>query len=169
MGRPFTIYSDHKPIVSILHNTRTILPFYIERLILLLQGYNFKTAHTSWNENISDYSSRYPFAHCQENNQYLKEYVSSVCKNACPNTLNLDNTKHAMKNDKTLQKLKYLIFENRWFEIQKESITSEKEINIDELKIFSRIKYSLAVNWTGDLTLQENWIVLSSIYRNCEN
>ena len=58
-----------------------------------------------------------------------------------------------MKNDKTLQKLKYLIFENRWFEIQKESIKSEKEINIDELKIFSRIKDFLAVNDTSDLIL----------------
>ena len=59
-----------------------------------------------------------------------------------------------------------MILENRWFEIQKESIKSEKEINIDELKIFSRIKDSLAVNDTGDLILRGNRIVLPSLYRN---
>ena len=65
---------------------------------------------------------------------------------------------------KKLQKLKYLILENRWFEIQKHSIKSEKELNIDKLKMFSRIKDSLAVNDTGDLILRENQIVLPSIY-----
>ena len=48
-----------------------------------------------------------------------------------------------------------MILENRWFEIQKESIKSEKEINI-ELKMFSRINDFLTVKDTGDLTLREN-------------
>ena len=39
------------------------------------------------------------------------------------------------KNGKTLQKLKYFILENRWFENEKEFIKPEKKINIDELKI----------------------------------
>ena len=78
--------------------------------------------------------------------------------------MTLNDIKQATKNDKTLQKLKYLILENRWFGIQKESVKSEKEINIDKLKIFSEIKDSLAVNYTGDLILRENRIVLPSIY-----
>ena len=68
LGRPFTIYSDHKPIVSISNKPKTIVPLGIERLILHLQGYNFKIAHISSDENISDYSSRHPLAHTQENN-----------------------------------------------------------------------------------------------------
>ena len=140
LGRPFTIYSDHKPIVSILNKPKTIVALSIERLILRLQGYDFKIAHISSNENISDYSSRLL-------------YFSFVCKNACPKALTLNDIKQATKNDKTLQKLKYFIWENKWFEIQKESIKSEKETNIDELKIFFRIKDSLAVNDTGDLIL----------------
>ena len=71
----------------------------------------------------------------------------------------------APKRRKTLRRLKYLILENRWFEIQKESIKSEKEINI-ELKMFSRINDFLTVKDTGDLTLRENRIVLLSIYWN---
>ena len=164
LGRPFTIYSNHKPITTILNKCKTIVPLHIERLILCLQGYDFKIAHISSNENISDNSSRHPFAHPQESNQYLKEYISFVCKNACPKALTLDDVKQAAKNDKTLQKLKYLILENKWFKIQKHSIKSEKELNIDELKMFSRIKDSLAVNDTGDVILQENQMVLPSIY-----
>ena len=87
LGRPFTIYSDHKPIVSILNKPKTIVALSIERLILRLQGYDFKIAHISSNENISDYSSRHPFAHPQENNQCLKEYVDFVCKNLCTRAL----------------------------------------------------------------------------------
>ena len=117
LGRPFTIDSDHKPIVNILNKPKTIVPLGIECLILHLQSYDFKIVHISSNENISDYSSRDPFAHPQENNQYLKEYVSFICKNACPKALTLNDIKQATKNDKTLQKLKYLILENRWFEI----------------------------------------------------
>ena len=149
LGRPFTIYSDHKPIVCILNKPKTIVPLSIERLILRLQGYDFKIAHISSNENISDYSSRHPFAHPLENNQYLKEYVGFVCKNPCTKALTLtlswrrplsyrnqpidlqsklmnwflyDNgvrhervkyIKQATKNNKTLQKLTYLILENR--------------------------------------------------------
>ena len=60
LGRPFTIYSDHKPIVSILNKPKTIVLLCIERLILHLQGYNFKIAHISSNKNMSDYSSTPP-------------------------------------------------------------------------------------------------------------
>ena len=71
-----------------------------------------------------------------------------------------------MKNDKTFHKLKYLILQNRWFEIQKEFDKSEKEINIDELKKILRFKDSQPVNDTGDLIFRENQIVLPSIYQN---
>ena len=59
-----------------------------------------------------------------------------------------------------------MILENRWYEFQKESIKSEKVTNIDELKSFSRIKDSLAMNDIGGLILRENRIILSFIYRN---
>ena len=123
-----------------------------------LQGYDLKTAHKNSNKNVLDYASRHPFTHPGESNQYLKEYFSFVCKNACPEALTLDDIKLTMKN-KTPQKLKYLILKNRW----KESVYSEKEINIDELKVFSKIKGSLAVKDTGDLILRENRIVVPSI------
>ena len=62
-----------------------------------------------------------------------------------------------------------MILENRWFEIQKGSVRSEKVIKSSiksntELKMFSRIKDFLTVKDTGDLTLRENQIVLPSIY-----
>ena len=47
LGRSFTIYSDHKTIVSILNKPKTIVPLRTERLILRLQGDDFKIAHIS--------------------------------------------------------------------------------------------------------------------------
>ena len=73
--------------------------------------------------------------------------------------MTLDDIKQATENGKTLQKLKYFNLENRWFETQ-------KGINNDELKTFSKIKDFLAINDTGDLILRQNWIVQPSIYRN---
>ena len=110
MGRPFTIYNNHKPITSILNKPKTIVPLYIEHLILCLQGYGFKITHMSSNENISDNSSRHPFAHPQESNQYLKEYVSFVCKNECPKALTLDDIKQAAKNGKKTSEVKIFDF-----------------------------------------------------------
>ena len=43
---------------------------------------------------------------------------------------------------------------------------SKKEINIDELKLFSKIKDFSEVNDTGDQILQENELVPPSTYRN---
>ena len=98
LGRLFAIYSDHKTILSILNERINIVSVHTERLILCLQAYDFKITHISSDENISDYSSRLPFAHTQENNQYLKEYISFVCKNACSKALNLDDIIQATKN-----------------------------------------------------------------------
>ena len=120
--RSFTIYNDIiYPIVSILSKPRTIVPLRNERLMLRLQGYDFKIAHISSNENTSDYCNRHPFANAKEKKQYLKEYVNFVCKNAYPYALTLDDIK-ATKNEKTLQKMKYSILENKWSKIQKEFV-----------------------------------------------
>lgn len=43
---------------------------------------------------------------------------------------------------------------------------SKKEINIDELKLFSKIKDFSEVNYTGDQILQENELVPPLTYRN---
>ena len=75
-----TIYSDHKPFVNILNKPRTIGLLCIKRLILNFQGYDFKIAHVSSKEKISDYFSMHPFINVQENNQYLKEYVKFFVK-----------------------------------------------------------------------------------------
>ena len=82
---------DLKPIVSILNKPRTIVSLWTECLFLCLKHYEFKTAQVNSDENISDYSSRHPFAHPQEKNQYLNEYISFVY------------IKQATKNDKTPQ------------------------------------------------------------------
>ena len=68
LDRPFAIGNNHKPTVSILSKTKTIVPLNIERLILHLQGYDFDIVHISSNKYISDYSSQHSFANPKGNN-----------------------------------------------------------------------------------------------------
>lgn len=44
------------------------------------QGHDFKIAHIKSSGKISDYSSRHPFTHPWEKKQYLKKYLSFVCR-----------------------------------------------------------------------------------------
>ena len=127
LGRTFTIYSDHKPFVSILNKPRTIESSYIERLMLCLQGYHFKITHISSDENISDYSGRHPFVHLQENCQYLKESIKFVFKNACPKALTIDDIKESTKNDKTPQKLKYFALETDVPKLKNNSLINKRK------------------------------------------
>lgn len=117
MGRPCTIYGDQKSIVTILNKRRTMVSLRTEHLIFCLQDYGVKITHISIDKNISHCSCRRHFAYLLENNQYLKEYINFVYKNACSKALTLDDIKQATEKDKTHQKLTYLILKNRWFEI----------------------------------------------------
>ena len=112
----------------------------------------FHLAHISSNDVISEYSRRRLFSKDQES-KFLKDFVNFVCTNACPQALTSADFKQLTKKEKILHKLKYLILENRWLEIQKELIKSEHGINSNELKKVSKTKYFLAMN---DPILREN-------------
>ena len=60
LGQEFTIYSDHKAIINILNNPRSVVLLRIERLTLRLQAYDFKLADIKGEFSISDYPTRHP-------------------------------------------------------------------------------------------------------------
>ena len=60
LGKEFTIYTDHKPLVSLLNNRKKNSPFRIERMRLKLQGFKFHVVHLPGKLNPSDYASRHP-------------------------------------------------------------------------------------------------------------
>ena len=60
LGREFAIYRDHKAIINILNNPRSVLPVRIERLTLILQGYNSKLSHIKGQCSSLNFTSRHP-------------------------------------------------------------------------------------------------------------
>ena len=64
--------------------------------------------------------------------------------------MSLSQIKHATKDDATLQKVIEFISKNDW----KLTEVSSSDADIQELKLFSKIKEDLTVNDTGDLILQ---------------
>ena len=87
LGMPFTVYTDHKPLVSLLSNPRMDPPFRIERIRLRLQWFNFKIIHISGSLNPSDYTSRHPTPLNPEDesciSKELSAYVHKVRISSC--------------------------------------------------------------------------------------
>lgn len=165
LGREFTIYSDHKAIINILNNPKSVVPLRIERLTLRLQGYNFKIVHVKGEKNISDYPSRHPRAETKPNTNSLEDYVNFTIHYACPNAITLSDIKTETLQDKTMQMLVYFIKTGRWYELDKLSAKNHENTDLSELKKFQIIKESLTLNEEQNIILKDNRIVLPKILR----
>ena len=84
-GKPVTIYTDHKPLVSIYGNPSSKPPARIKRWALRLQPYQITVKYRRREVNPADYLSRHPKKHAAETSKQQKlaeEYISylSMCK-----------------------------------------------------------------------------------------
>ena len=109
LGREFTIYGDHKAVINILNNPKSVVPLRIERLTLRLQRYSFKIVHIKGEKNISNYPSRHPKAETRPNTNSLEDPVNFTIYYACPNVLILLDIKTETLHDKTMQMLTYFV------------------------------------------------------------
>ena len=161
-GGHFTLYTDCKPAELIFNNKRTQPSAHIERWNLRLQEYNFTTVYTKGVENPSDFLSRHPFKVSSNNEQLtVEQYINFIATHATPNAMSLSQIKQATKDDATLQKVIEFISKNDW----KLTEVSSSDADIQELKLFSKIKEDLTVNDTGDLILWRNQIVIPKALR----
>ena len=156
-GGHFTLYTDCKPVKLIFNNKRSQPPARIERWNLHLQEYNFTTVYTKGIENPSDFLSRHPSKEISDNEEQAAElYVNFIATHATPNAMTLSEIKQATKDDATLQKVIELIHNNNW----KLTELSSNDVDIEELKQFSKIKEELTVTDTSDLILRRNRTVI---------
>ena len=77
LGREFTIYNDHKPLIQLLNNPNSTIPPRIERMTLRLQCYTFIMKHVSSEDNISDYTSRHPITNNSDNTE--TNFIDYIC------------------------------------------------------------------------------------------
>ena len=161
-GGHFTLYTDCKPVEMIFNNKKSQPPARIERWNLRLQEYNFTTIYTKGFENPSDFLSRHPSTEMSSKEETTAEqYVNFLATHATPNAMSLIEIKQATKNDPTLQNLIERINNNDW----KLTEFSSQDVDVRELKQFSKIKEELTVNDTSDLILRRNRIVIPKALR----
>ena len=70
--KPVTIYTDHKPLVSIYDNSSSKPPARIERWALRLQPYQVTVKYQRGDINPADYLSRHPIKHAAETSRQQK-------------------------------------------------------------------------------------------------
>ena len=166
LGRNFTIYSDHKAIINILNNPRSVTPLRIERITLRLQGYDFKLAHIKGKLNISDYPSLHPQIENKPLSSVLEDYVNFTITYACPNAVTLADIKTETLNDKTMQMLSYFGKTERWHKLDKLSTKYIRAIDVTELKKFQIVKESLTLIEEQNIILKSHMIFV--ITKNVE-
>lgn len=104
-GKPFTLYTDHKPL-EIIYSPKSKPPPRIERWAPRLQPYRFNIVHMAGKTNPADVLSRLPLDNqpfCDRNT--AEEYINYVTMNAVPKALTLEEIASATKADPILQQV----------------------------------------------------------------
>ena len=163
-GEHFTLYTDCKPVELILNNPKSRPPARIERWNLRLQEYHFSAVHTKGQNNPSDFLSRHPSPEVSYSEEKAAErYVHFIAAHSTPKAMTLSEIRQATRADKTFQKIMELIRTNQWSMVQAES--DVPDVDVSELKLFSKVKEELTVNEADDLILRGARIVVPKALR----
>ena len=118
-------------------------------------------AHTKGQHNLSDFLSRHPSPEVShKDEQSAERYVNFITTHSTPKAMSLEEIKEATKSDATLQKLAKIIQTNKWAEVKDTSDT--RDVNVTELKLYSRVRGELTVNETADIIQKGTRIVIPS-------
>ena len=166
-GGHFTLITDCKPIEMILNNPASKPPARIARWYLRIQEFDFTVQHIRGTENPSDFLSRHvthwPTVNNSKYETVANAYVNFLVNHAVPKSMTLSQIQEATTSDSTLQYLIMLMRSNKWDSIS--NITGVN-VNVEELKLFSKLRNELTVNDASNLLLRDTRIVLPSSLRN---
>ena len=144
-GKPVTVITDHKPLVSIYNNPKSKPPLRLERFALRLEAYQATVEYRPGVNNPADYLSRYvkqtadPNAatKCDETDNH---YVNFVAAHAVPKAMTMEEIKTATLEDPTLQEAARRSRNGRWHDpcpegVDNATLASLKNVR-DELTVF---------------------------------
>lgn len=157
-GKPVTIYTDHKPLVSIYDNPSSKPPARIERWALRLQPYQVTVKYRRGDINPADYLSRHPTKHAAKTSRQQKvaeEYVSYLTANSTPKALKTQNIEAATQSDATLQAVAEAITKGDWHDAVK-----RPRVDASDFRLLERVKDELTVSASGNLILRGTRIVI---------
>jgi hypothetical protein len=167
-GIHFTIYTDHKPLVSIFQNPNSHCPARLERCRLRLQSYDFQIHYRPGYDNPSDYMSRHPMnttsmtSQDSENSEY---YIQFIAESTTPKAMTLQQIREATQNDPTLQHAAHIIQKNLWHTLDTKKFPKDTGIDIRELKLLRNVKDELTVSNDKNIILRDTRIVIPKSLR----
>ena len=111
LGKPFTVVTDHKPLIYMFNKPRAQMPFRIERIRRKLQGFEFTVVHKPGKTNPSDYISRKPMKSTKNDKTFkdLERHVNFIIKEGCFDAVKIDEIRTATSSDKELNTLRTCI------------------------------------------------------------
>ena len=157
-GKPVTIYTDHKPLVSIYGNPTSKPPARIERWALRLQPYQITVKYRKGEANPADYLSRHPKKFTAETSQQQKvaeEYISYLTTTSTPKALKTQDIEAATQSDETLRAVAEAIEKGNWHYVAKRPCVDTAEFHLLE-----KVKDELTVSASGNLILRGTRIVI---------
>ena len=157
-GKPVTIYTDHKPLVSIYDNPNSKPPVRIERWARRLQPYQVTVKYQRGDINPADYLSRHPTKHATETSRQQKvaeEYVSYLTATSTPKALKTQDIEAATQSDATLQAVAEAIKKKNWHDAVK-----CPRVDASDFRLLERVKDELTVSASGNLILRGTRIVI---------
>ena len=157
-GKPVTIYTDHKPLVSIYDNPSSKPPARIERWALRLQPYQITVKYRRGDINPADYQSRHPTKHAAETSRQQKvaeEYVSYLTTNSTSKALKTHDIEAATQSDATLQAVAEAVTKGNWHDAVK-----RPRVDASDFRLLERVKDELTVSASGNLILRGTRIVI---------
>jgi len=104
-GKPITVYTDHKPLVTIYGNPSSKPPARIERWALRLQLYQITVKYRRGETNPADYLSWHPTKNAAQTTHQQKvaeEYINYLATTSTPKALKTQDIEAATQADATL-------------------------------------------------------------------
>ena len=146
-GQPFTILTDHRPLIPMFNNAKAKLPARIERWVLRLQQYDMQVSCRPGHDNPADFTSRHPAetTRVSRGEKVAEEYINFVAAEAVPIALDLQVIKQHTMDDAQLQAVIQALQSNRWPK---------------NLTAFLKIKHELAVTADQSIVMRGTRIVL---------
>lgn len=155
-GSPFTVITDHKPLVPIFNNSYSNPPTRIERWLLKLQQYSFTVEYKPGKTNPADYLSRHPLTTTQHPEPDAEEHINFIIKNAVPKSLTMSEIQDATKKDTLIQFSIQAVKTNTWRKIINEANANLKS----DLTSMFHVRNELSINDTADVLLRDHRIVI---------
>lgn len=149
-GKPFSVVTDHKPLVKIFNDPAHRPPLRIERSILKLQPYEFTVEYSPGEDNLADYLSRHPDLTPKQSRREEKvaeEYINYVFSNAVPKALTQEEIMIATKSLR--------LNTGQWYNVK-----SSDDIDMTTFNALARIKTDLATANAGNTLLKGTRIVI---------